>query len=97
MAMIDADKLKEQLEAWKVAVALMSIATQASERHYAVTRRARMKRKQPCWLCGSRSYSMRQSNPTNNRAHGPVRPEEARCQLSLDLPRFVNPDRESYD
>lgn len=32
MAMIDADKLKEQLKAWKVAAALMSIATQASER-----------------------------------------------------------------
>lgn len=32
MAMIDTDKLKQQLEAWQVAAALMAIATQASER-----------------------------------------------------------------
>lgn len=32
MAMIDADKLKQQLEAWQVAAALMAMSLQASDR-----------------------------------------------------------------
>lgn len=32
MAMIDADKLKQQLEAWQIAAALLAIAQQASDK-----------------------------------------------------------------